>query len=66
MFGGAVRRQLLIALATPPNILDAATSYARIMMIAMPVTFVFILSTAMMRGVGDTVTPLLALVVSTR
>ena len=34
-------------------------------MITMPVTFVFILLTAMMRGVGDTVTPLLALTAST-
>ena len=65
MIGGLFSRQLLTALATPPNILDAANSYARIMMITMPVTFVFILLTAMMRGVGDTVTPLLALTAST-
>ena len=65
IFGGLFSRQLLVALATPPDILDAANSYARIMMIAMPLTFVFILVTAMMRGVGDTVTPLLALTVST-
>jgi putative MATE family efflux protein len=65
IIGGLFSRQLLTALATPPNILDAASSYAQIMMISMPVTFVFILITAMMRGVGDTVTPLLALTVST-
>ena len=65
MIGGLFSRQLLTALATPPNIIDAANSYARIMMITMPVTFVFILITAMMRGVGDTVTPLLALTAST-
>jgi putative MATE family efflux protein len=65
IFGGLFSRQLLVALATPPDILDAANSYARIMLIAMPLTFVFILVTAMMRGVGDTVTPLLALTVST-
>ena len=35
------------------------------MMITMPLTFVFILLTAMMRGVGDTMTPLLALAIST-
>ena len=28
----------MTALATPPDILDAASSYARIMMITMPVT----------------------------
>nr|WP_029080919.1 MATE family efflux transporter [Bradyrhizobium sp. th.b2] len=63
--GGLFARPLLIALATPPDVLDAAVSYARIMMITMAVTFAFLLLAAMMRGVGDTVTPLLALAVST-
>ncbi|MFB9266162.1 MATE family efflux transporter [Bradyrhizobium erythrophlei] len=65
ILGGLFSRELLTALATPANVLDAANSYTRIMMITMPLTFVFILITAMMRGVGDTVTPLLALAVST-
>ncbi|QOZ30525.1 MATE family efflux transporter [Bradyrhizobium sp. CCBAU 53421] len=65
ILGGLFARPLLIALATPPDVLDAAVSYARIMMITMPVTFAFLLLTAMMRGVGDTVTPLVALTVST-
>jgi putative MATE family efflux protein len=64
VFGGLFSRQLLIALATPPTILDDASTYARIMMITMPLTFAFILLTAMIRGVGDTVTPLLALAIS--
>lgn len=65
IFGGAFTRPLLTALATPPDVLDAAVAYARIMMISMPVTFAFLLLAAMMRGVGDTVTPLVALTVST-
>lgn len=65
IIGGLFARPLLIALATPANILDPAVTYARIMMIAMPLTFTFILITALMRGVGDTVTPLIALAVST-
>ncbi len=65
VFGGVFSRPLLIALATPPDILDEASAYALIMMIAMPLTFVFILLTAMLRGVGDTMTPLLALAIST-
>ena len=65
VFGGSFARQLMLALATPANVLDAVTAYARIMMIAMPATFAFILMTSMMRGVGDTVTPLFALSVST-
>lgn len=65
VFGGVFSRPLMIALATPPDVLDQATAYARIMMLAMPATFIFILMTSMMRGVGDTVTPLWALAMST-
>jgi putative MATE family efflux protein len=64
VFGGLFARQLLIALATPPGILDAAESYARIMLVSMPLTFVFILLTSMLRGTGDTLTPLVALAIS--
>ncbi len=63
--GGVFSRELMVVLATPPNVLDAATAYARIMMIAMPATFAFLLAASMMRGVGDSVTPLFALAVST-
>lgn len=65
ILGALFSRQLLVALATPPDILEAANAYARTMMMTMPLTFVFILMTSMMRGVGDTVTPLLALAIST-
>lgn len=65
VLGGTFTRPLMIALATPANILDQATDYARIMMLGMPLTFVFLLSTSLLRGVGDTVTPLLGLAIST-
>jgi putative MATE family efflux protein len=65
VFGGVFSRQLMLALATPPDILDQAASYARVMLLTMPFGFVFLLATAMMRGVGDTLTPLLALALST-
>jgi putative MATE family efflux protein len=65
VFGGSLSRPLMIALATPPDILDQADAYARIMMLTMPLIFVFILMTSLTRGVGDTVTPLLALALST-
>src|SRR6202158_4806578 len=65
LFGGLFSRQLMIALATPPDILDQAVGYARIMLLTLPPPFVFILMTGMLRGVGDTLTPLLALTVST-
>ncbi|MGC2775844.1 MAG: MATE family efflux transporter [Bradyrhizobium sp.] len=63
--GGLYSRELLTALATPNNILDAATGYARIMMITMPLTFAYIMLSSQMRAVGDTVTPLAALAAST-
>ncbi|WP_284417242.1 MULTISPECIES: MATE family efflux transporter [unclassified Bradyrhizobium] len=63
--GGLYSRELLTALATPANILDAASGYARIMMIMMPLTFAYILLSSQMRAVGDTVTPLAALAAST-
>ena len=65
VFGGFFTTPLLRALGTPPDILADATRYARIMLIAMPGLFVFLLSTAMLRGIGDTVTPLFTLGLST-
>ena len=65
LFGGLFSRQLMMALATPPDILDQASTYARVMLLTMPLGFVFLLMTAMMRGVGDTLTPLMALALST-
>ena len=65
VFGGYFTQPMLAALGTPPDILADATRYARIILIAMPGLFVFLLSTAMLRGVGDTVTPLFTLAIST-
>jgi putative MATE family efflux protein len=65
VFGGSFAPALLRALATPPDILADATAYARIMLIAMPGFFLFMLMTAIMRGVSDMVTPLKTLMVST-
>lgn len=65
VFGGVFTTPMLAMLGTPPDVLADSTRYARIMLIAMPGLFVFLLSTAMLRGVGDTVTPLFTLVIST-
>lgn len=65
LVGSLFRRQLMMALATPADILEQASVYARIMLLTMPLGFVFLLMTAMIRGVGDTLTPLLALALST-
>ncbi|MBR0783593.1 MATE family efflux transporter [Bradyrhizobium iriomotense] len=65
LVGGIFSRQLMMMLATPTNILDQASAYARIVLLTMPLGFVFLLMTAMIRGVGDALTPLLALALST-
>src|SRR4051812_19282980 len=65
LVGGLFSRQLMTALATPADILDQASAYARIMLFTMPIGFAFLLMTAMIRGVGDALTPLLALALST-
>ncbi|MDA9449365.1 MATE family efflux transporter [Bradyrhizobium ottawaense] len=65
LIGGLFSRQLMMALATPADILDQASAYARIMLLTMPLGFIFLLMTAMIRGVGDALTPLLALALST-
>ncbi|NMM78591.1 MATE family efflux transporter [Acidovorax sp. SRB_24] len=65
LFGGVFTQPMLALLGTPADILPDATRYARIVLIAMPGLFVFLLSTAMLRGVGDTVTPLYTLGIST-
>jgi putative MATE family efflux protein len=65
LFGGTFAHLLLERLQTPPDIMVEATHYARVCLYAMPGFFAFMLLTAIMRGVGDTVTPLFALIVST-
>lgn len=65
LIGGIFSRQLMMMLETPADILDQASAYARIMLLTMPLGFVFLLMTAMIRGVGDAPTPLLALALST-
>ena len=65
LFGGLFTQPMLALLGTPADILADATLYARIVLIAMPGLFVYLLSTAMLRGVGDTVTPLYTLAIST-
>lgn len=65
LFGGLFSEPLMRLLGTPPDILDTATTYSRVVLLGMPGLFVFLLATSMLRGVGDTVSPMWALVVST-
>ncbi|ANJ74717.1 MATE family efflux transporter [Ralstonia insidiosa] len=65
LLGGPFAHALLGWLGTPADILQDATLYASVMLYAMPGLFVYLLATAMMRGVGDTRTPLRTLALST-
>lgn len=65
VLGALFARQAMQALGTPPDVLEDALAYARVMMLTMPVLLVFILFTQLLRGVSDTVSPLLALLIST-
>ncbi|RQO82582.1 MATE family efflux transporter [Acidovorax sp. FJL06] len=55
---------LMAALGTPADVLPQAVAYARGMMALFPVLFTSMLVAALLRGMGDTVTPLRALMVS--
>jgi putative MATE family efflux protein len=65
LFGGTFTETMLLALGTPSDIMVDATAYARVMLIATPAIFIFLLVTSMLRGVGDTKTPLFILLIST-
>lgn len=55
---------VLRALGTPADILPDATAYARVLLLAMPFMFLQLICASILRGVGDSVTPLRALLVA--
>lgn len=65
VLGGVFARPAMLALGTPVDVLDDAVAYARVVLLIMPLLLVFILFTQLLRGVSDTVSPLLALLLST-
>lgn len=62
--GALFTRNLMSLLGAPENILDMAVAYGRIVLIGMPGFFVFLILTSILRGVGDTMTPLFSLMLS--
>jgi putative MATE family efflux protein len=64
LFGGPFTQSMLTVIGTPPDILADATEYARIFLYSVPLLFVFIIYTTITRGVGDTSTPFLALLLA--
>ncbi|WP_428001228.1 MATE family efflux transporter [Acidovorax sp.] len=64
VLGATVIGDLLRALGTADDVLPEAVAYARILFLAMPVLFVHQLAAALLRGLGDTATPLRVLVLA--
>lgn len=64
LIGALFTRELMGLLGAPDDIVEMATSYGRIMLMGMPGFFVFLIVTSTLRGVGDTMTPLLTLIIS--
>lgn len=64
IIGGIWTEQIMTVLGAPENIRHLAVGYARIVLIGMPGFFLFLVVTSVLRGVGDTVTPLLSLILS--
>ncbi|MGN6489022.1 MAG: MATE family efflux transporter [Devosia sp.] len=64
VFGTTFARELMGVLGAPPEVIDVSAGYGRIVLAGMPGFFIFLLVTSMLRGVGDTVTPLFSLMLS--
>jgi len=62
--GGIWTEQVMTVLGAPENILNLSVGYARIVLIGMPGFFLFLVVTSVLRGVGDTITPLFSLILS--
>lgn len=65
VLGSVFARQALQGLGTPVDVLDDAVAYARVMMWTLPFVLVYVLFTQLLRGVSDTLSPMLALLLST-
>jgi putative MATE family efflux protein len=55
--GLALARRLLLLMDTPPDILPSATAYLHIMLCTLPLTFATFLLASLLRGIGDSRTP---------
>ncbi|VVD75347.1 MATE family efflux transporter [Pandoraea capi] len=65
VLGGMFATSLMQAFGTPEPVFEAATLYARGMLIGMPIVFLLWLTTSMSRGTGDALSPLFALLIAT-
>jgi putative MATE family efflux protein len=64
ILGAIFIRPIMSVLGVPANIFEESTSYGLILLIGMPGFFIYLIATSILRGVGDTTTPLIALIMS--
>lgn len=57
-------RPILVAMRTPENILDGAYSYIWVIFLGIPVTFLYNMTSGVIRALGDSRTPVIFLVLS--
>ena len=60
IFGVVFAEQLLLLLGTDPKVMHLSLPYVRWMFVGSPLLFIYIIYTSILRGVGDSVTRLLA------
>lgn len=63
--GGIFTWDVLRLVGTPENVIATSVHFARIMFLGMPVLFLYFVYTTLMRGTGDSRTPLYFLILST-
>lgn len=61
VLGGIFAHPLLLLLGVDPSIMHLTLPYVQWMLFGCPILFVYIIFTSILRGVGDSVTPLIAL-----
>ena len=61
LFGVLAAKSILTALGTDPDVMHLSLPYVQWMMAGSPLLFIYIIYTSILRGVGDSVTPLIAL-----
>ncbi|OMC84782.1 MULTISPECIES: MATE family efflux transporter [unclassified Viridibacillus] len=64
IFGSVFTGEILKWMGTPKNIIGESVEYAQILFITLPITFINMVYTTFMRGVGDSKTPFYFLIIS--
>ncbi|WP_144512045.1 MATE family efflux transporter [Bacillus sp. FJAT-22090] len=65
ILGSFFTNYILELMGTPKNILNESAGYARILFVTLPITFLYMVYTTFLRGVGDSKTPFYFLLIST-